>query len=350
MSYNHILSCHFDSEVNNPLFLEISDFQLLSLENENVVKLYNLSRDKSKITTLAEKNEIVLHDPLATAIENDKSLSDNLSIATLHGKSSYLDLPFPLPISSNIKLPFTLDFLSLERIKRESKNFPWYYHFCEKGKIRYGDFFLELPMEPDSNIKSSKGYINNQFMSTLMEAFGKRPIWSRFALQSHLNCNVGDLEKHLPFLAFFYIDGPWHNCWVRYGVDPRNGSEYAKYQTIQVRNSLSLAVQKLIIKDKSIINSHVFDGVKFPGTILFFQICDITFEPLKALIGKACSSKLLNLKSGWFSSSIIYKLRNKLKEKWLELLKDNHPKIWSVYSLDALKKDNSHQTFEFYDE
>lgn len=203
-------------------------------------------------------------------------------------------------------------------------------------------------MEPDCNIENSKGRMNNQFMNLLVDAFEKRPIWSRFALQSYLNCNFGNLEKYLPFLAFFYMDGPWHNCWVRYGVDPRTNSEYAKYQTIQVRNSLSLTVQKLIMEDKSITNSHVFDGTRFPGTILFFQICDITFEPLKLLVGKACN-RLMNSKSGWFSSSTIYKLRTKLKEKWLELLKDNHPKVWNVYSLDQKKEDNL-QTFDFYDE
>lgn len=94
----------------------MSDFQLPSLENKNLQDLYALSHDRSKILTLLEK-------------ENDIHQSFSSSAR------SYMDLPFPLPMLSNIKIPFTLDFLSLEKVKRESKSFPWYYHFCEKSKF-----------------------------------------------------------------------------------------------------------------------------------------------------------------------------------------------------------------------
>jgi hypothetical protein len=38
-----------------------------------------------------------------------------------------------------------------------------------------------------------------------------------------------DLQAVLPFVAYYFTDGPWQRTWVRYGYDPRTDKESRMY-------------------------------------------------------------------------------------------------------------------------
>lgn len=38
-------------------------------------------------------------------------------------------------------------------------------------------------------------------------------------------------------MAYFFTDGPWRCCWVRYGYDPRHEPEARWYQVVEIRSS-----------------------------------------------------------------------------------------------------------------
>lgn len=39
----------------------------------------------------------------------------------------------------------------------------------------------------------------------------------------------------MPSVAYFFMDGPWRCCWVRYGYDPRQDSTGKLYQVVEMR-------------------------------------------------------------------------------------------------------------------
>ena len=52
--------------------------------------------------------------------------------------------------------------------------------------------------------------------------FEQRPIWTRLGLFDSLRPeNRKIIKKLLPLVAYYFFNGPWRACWVRYGFDPR---------------------------------------------------------------------------------------------------------------------------------
>lgn len=47
----------------------------------------------------------------------------------------------------------------------------------------------------------------------------------------------------MPAIAYFFMDGPWRCCWVRYGYDPRKDPIARTYQELEIR---SAAIQAMI--------------------------------------------------------------------------------------------------------
>jgi len=41
----------------------------------------------------------------------------------------------------------------------------------------------------------------------------------------------------LPLVAYLMSNGPWRDCWIRYGYDPRSNQEARIYQLLDIRNT-----------------------------------------------------------------------------------------------------------------
>lgn len=53
--------------------------------------------------------------------------------------------------------------------------------------------------------------------------------------KSSFECKA--IESQLPSFSYIFVNGPWRNCLIRYGFDPRTTKEAAQYQVLQVRSS-----------------------------------------------------------------------------------------------------------------
>lgn len=59
-------------------------------------------------------------------------------------------------------------------------------------------------------------------VDTIKKLFTNRPIWSRSALQCHINSASQDrLKQLLACTAYYWLNGPWRTLWTRIGYDPR---------------------------------------------------------------------------------------------------------------------------------
>eukprot|EP01125_Pyxidicula_operculata_P011073 TRINITY_DN3616_c0_g3_i1.p1 TRINITY_DN3616_c0_g3~~TRINITY_DN3616_c0_g3_i1.p1 ORF type:complete len:635 (+),score=194.89 TRINITY_DN3616_c0_g3_i1:166-2070(+) len=90
----------------------------------------------------------------------------------------------------------------------------------------------DIPKEgPRKPKKNEIGLYN-----TLIGLFQTRPIWSRQALEANIPySSIKFLKALLPLVSYTFSDGPWRNCWVRLGYDPRKNPQSRLYQVIDFR-------------------------------------------------------------------------------------------------------------------
>ena len=152
-----------------------------------------------------------------------------------------------------------------------------------------------------------------------------RPVWSRTAL---LNSMSPEYTKHikqlLPRVAYLITRGGFKDTWVRYGYDPRQDSSSSKWQVVGLRSSLkrsktfkgyysSRVPQE---SNKTDINSHIFDGSNFNGSINTFQICDITDPDILPFLKLYGMPRIhFSKTSGWYSRKFIDHLRKMMSIK-----------------------------------
>src|SRR5690348_5437352 len=73
--------------------------------------------------------------------------------------------------------------------------------------------------------------------TTVASLFEDRPIWSSFAIYNQFDSDERPIvRKILPKVAFYFCNGPWRNCWVKIGIDPKSSKVYAKYQILELRS------------------------------------------------------------------------------------------------------------------
>ncbi|SAM09234.1 hypothetical protein [Absidia glauca] len=104
----------------------------------------------------------------------------------------------------------------------------------------------------------------------------------------------------LPYFAYSFQNGPWRECWVKYGVDPRLDQCYAIYQQLDIRMNQSQPGTSSYVRakrpnplstlsasynmssnsshsqtSKNETTRHVFDGQIVPSHSAWYQVCDI---------------------------------------------------------------------------
>ena len=87
----------------------------------------------------------------------------------------------------------------------------------------------EVPQEPGAKCREIVDSTRKKFswverlLEELRELFRERPMWSRTALVCHLSTEIKNekLKQFLPYVAFYWLNGPWRALWNRFGYDPR---------------------------------------------------------------------------------------------------------------------------------
>jgi general transcription factor 3C polypeptide 5 (transcription factor C subunit 1) len=163
-------------------------------------------------------------------------------------------------------------------------------------------------------------------ISVLQEAFGERPIWTREALAARVSHtpSMSTLRNALQYVGYRFTAGPWRDCLIKRGVDPRSDPKYRMYQTIYFRVHDDNEEQKRWHKvppardrdDQATSPFQTFDGKSFSPGNKVWQLCDISDPLLHRLITTApfrdCCD---NACDGWFTNGALAKIRSIMRTK-----------------------------------
>ncbi|KAG9286962.1 hypothetical protein G9A89_001200 [Geosiphon pyriformis] len=190
---------------------------------------------------------------------------------------------------------------------------------------------------PDGPPQEAKKHIHKTPLESrdkMQKLFKKRPVWTRLALESSLGLEDKKIIKRLlPLYAYWMVNGPWRDCWTRYGFDPRKDRDARFYQLLDIRNNkrpVRTDRAKRVLRRQSdyvvddmadIITSdpqigHIFDGKTRCRDVAVFQMCDIEDELLKSLINSTDGlSDKCQRQYGFFKKSQIVKMRKVMRRK-----------------------------------
>ncbi|CAB5195742.1 hypothetical protein RhiirA5_270836 [Rhizophagus irregularis] len=197
-----------------------------------------------------------------------------------------------------------------------------------------------VPEEPPSESLKNIEQMPQESINGMRKLFEERPIWTRLALENNLPLNdKRNIKRLLPLVAYLMSNGPWRDCWIRYGYDPRlNKNKEARfYQLLDIRNTrrptkLGRAKRLLHIQEEATVEkdstaksgdsrpSHIFDGTSTCRDIAVFQVCDITDPLLKRLIESSDSvQEFCDEHDGFYKHSELIKMRKVMRRKFKAL-------------------------------
>lgn len=95
----------------------------------------------------------------------------------------------------------------------------------------------EIPSKPNPNVERQLTENDTALVSRVRAAFDSRPAWTKTGLAHELNCSRDEpkLKYALPVVAYYFSDGPYRCCWLKFGFDPKKDKSAAMYQTIDFR-------------------------------------------------------------------------------------------------------------------
>lgn len=94
---------------------------------------------------------------------------------------------------------------------------------------------IDVPIEASPLLPTILNTETLRLVAALKELFKQRPIWIRRGLVKSIDesqYNVKIIKYAIPHVAYTWKAGPWRDCYVRFGVDPRTNIAYADYQAI----------------------------------------------------------------------------------------------------------------------
>lgn len=193
----------------------------------------------------------------------------------------------------------------------------------------------QIPSAPTQDAIDFAGNFakDQSLLDRLHSVFNARPIVSRQYISEMTGMSANSLTRLLPVVAYFFNDGPWLKCWVRYGVDPRVDPECRWMQVIGTRLPIP-------IKEPSatqVSPSYVFTGEADALYISIYQICDIEYAPAKAILTASEIQPTCHKSDGWYPRKTLGSLRTAIKRRWLEILRQTNPEGYDLY-IEAVKK------------
>ncbi|CAF1341726.1 unnamed protein product [Adineta ricciae] len=93
--------------------------------------------------------------------------------------------------------------------------------------------------------------VDQSIITHLRRLFDQRPIWTRNSLLYHLKITEVILKRIIHHVAYFFCNGPWNRCWVRYNYDPRSDPKSKIYQIVDYRVRAILDPEKNLVKSRT---------------------------------------------------------------------------------------------------
>ncbi|KAI9009828.1 RNA polymerase III transcription factor IIIC subunit-domain-containing protein [Gaertneriomyces semiglobifer] len=197
------------------------------------------------------------------------------------------------------------------------------------------------PTVPPAGIRLDS--VDPEGLATIRRLFDERPIWTRLAVSNTLpSTSLAQLRGLLPVVAYVALGGPWRDCWIRYGYDPRLDREARFYQVLEVRfykerettarfarakrlRGVSEAAHLLSRKTRgpeanvTERPSHIFDGTVVRGDLGgLIQLCDLDEPTLRRMVNtKSHIRARYDVHDGWYTGEHMSALRDAFKRKVL---------------------------------
>lgn len=242
-------------------------------------------------------------------------------------ESGLFELPAP-PRLSSIPLPFNYQYKkNAATVMKEGKLTTRNKHIkLHSIIIKWND---EIPIKPSRQLlnqlelfqKDKANVFSADVLQTLdyiTKLFNDKPIWIRKHIEAILPVHLKQCLKYaLPQVAYTFTKGPWRQAYIKFGVDPKSSSDYAKYQTENFRvPKFVQSVPKGFISEvpNGVSRIFKFDGEELPSSLLF-QLENLTDSLVVELLKKGTFREECDFYDGWYDSLTMAKLRRLMRYK-----------------------------------
>ena len=156
------------------------------------------------------------------------------------------------------------------------------------------------------------------------ELMERRPVWTRRALFNNLNSQnlktVGpNTAKHVTYyIGYMFNAGPFRDCLVRFGYDPRKDPTSRVYQSLFFMLEPEPATNRMKkhpntrtmqdtkkVASQNVKESHLFDGKSVSLDGKTWQVCDIIDPFLQSLLATGTPRESCQA-SGPFPPGMLY--------------------------------------------
>lgn len=121
--------------------------------------------------------------------------------------------------------------------------------------IQYtNDLKVPMPSKPKEVVDFAKMLVTDEEQKVIVDLFEKRPIWTLAAMRAHIKVPPKRLSRILANIAFYFTTGPWRNCFVRFGYDPRKdfSSRYLQMLDYRVKQNAGFKVDSQLKRPSAI--------------------------------------------------------------------------------------------------
>mmetsp|Transcript_77667 Transcript_77667/g.240662 ORF Transcript_77667/g.240662 Transcript_77667/m.240662 type:complete len:575 (-) Transcript_77667:130-1854(-) len=152
-------------------------------------------------------------------------------------------------------------------------------------------------------------------LERLYDLFDQRPVWLEAPLLKQLPMGIdrSTLMKLLPCVAYQWRDGPWHSAFTRYGWDPRDHPEEAKWlQVVDFRDpQLRTKAARPVARGSQAASDCHF---RRPPTQWkeHYQLVDIKDDFVAELVKASEPSGECLRKTGWLEPVVLEALQERL--------------------------------------
>ncbi|KAF4750708.1 General transcription factor 3C polypeptide 5, partial [Perkinsus olseni] len=150
-------------------------------------------------------------------------------------------------------------------------------------------------------------------------------------------------------VSYLYLNGPWRNCYVRFGYDPKLNLEAVKYQVIDFRDphfrSPAAAREHPSVAAATETKPDVHFRRPPANRSQIYQLCDIEDSAIQGVLEHEVKTnklgKALDPTSGWMAKSTMSSIRTQLKcsvvvvhaePAWSHLIRIPNSSAWLLFA------------------
>jgi general transcription factor 3C polypeptide 5 (transcription factor C subunit 1) len=268
-----------------------------------------------------------------------------------------VDMPFNYNYQQNALVKFTTDASGKKIAVNTNRPFQIIMHHVpvDAPTVPTGPHHSIMP---ESQLKKSQKLM----VSRVRKLLETRPILTRrYMLNTIKSTSQDDLRQSLQHCGYHFVTGPWKDCLIAFGVDPRADPQLRMYQTLtfQVQFQSRYAPRDEWVDQRTVQHSyvaasasaslnpntnpptaaapekpasHLFDGTTVIPDGKVWQLCDITDAQLRRVLDAAPLRATCDVRiDGWFRNGTMAKVRGVMKDKLERIRKGEPPPDPALY-------------------